>query len=73
MITLRRKIETRWQDLITNTRHQVKGISILIKHKKSLAKFGKNFLSDIAKRSHIHQLIFTYFDHFEAYVCSITH
>ena len=42
MITLRRKIETRWQDLITNTRHQVKGISILIKHKKSLAKFGKN-------------------------------
>ena len=32
MITLDRKIETKWQDLIISTCHQIKGTSILTKH-----------------------------------------
>ena len=42
MIILVRKRETKWQDLITSTCHQIKGISILTKYLKIQANFGKN-------------------------------
>ena len=34
MIILDRKIETKWQDLITSTCYQIKGTSILTKYLK---------------------------------------
>ena len=62
MIILVRKREAKWQDLITSTCHQIKGISILTKYLKIQAsKLWKrlNFLSDIPNLSHILQLSLT--------------